>query len=38
VHDGPSRIIDDTFGEVILNGVPLERVALIATMIDRTII
>jgi hypothetical protein len=38
VHDGNSRIIDDTFGEVVLNGKPLERAALIAAMIERTII
>lgn len=38
VHDGSSRIVDDTFGEVILDGKPLERANLIAAMIERTII
>jgi hypothetical protein len=38
VHDGNARIVDDTFGEVILNGKPLERAALIAATIERTII
>jgi len=37
VHDGSSRIVDDTFGEV-LDGKPLERANLIAAMIERTII
>lgn len=37
VHDGPKRIIDDTFGEVVLNGAPLERAALIEAMIGRSI-
>jgi hypothetical protein len=38
VHDGASRIIDDTFSEVILDGKPLQRSALIDAMIARTII
>jgi hypothetical protein len=38
VHEASSRIIDDTFGEVILDGKPLERAALIAAMIERTVI
>jgi hypothetical protein len=37
VHDGNSRIVDDTFSAVVLNGVPLDRSDLIAKMIDRTI-
>lgn len=38
VHDGESRIIDDTFAEVVLNGAPLDRSHLIAQMIGRTIV
>jgi hypothetical protein len=38
VHRGRDRIVDDTFAEVILNGRPLERGALIEAMIGRTII
>jgi hypothetical protein len=38
VHDGKSRIIDDTFSEVVLNGTALERSDLITNMIDRTIV
>ena len=38
VHDGTRRIIDDTFGEVILDRVPLERSTLVKAMIDRSII
>lgn len=38
VHDGQSRIIDDTFGEVILGGELLQRADLIAAMMARTII
>lgn len=36
VHDGKSRIIDDTFGEVILKGKKLDRVELVKLMADRT--
>jgi len=38
VHEGHTRIIDDTFGSVILNGKSLERSSLIQSMIDRTVI
>jgi hypothetical protein len=38
VHDGNSRIVDDTFSEVVLTGAPLDRSELIANMIGRTII
>jgi len=38
VHDHESRIVDDTFAEVILNGAPLRRAELIANMIERTIV
>ena len=38
VHDGENRIVDDTFGEVILNGKPLERQELVKAMIARTIV
>jgi hypothetical protein len=37
VHDGNRRVIDDTFGEVILNGVRLERSALIQEMMAKSI-
>ncbi len=38
VHEGARRVVDDTFGTVILNGRSLERASLIQSMIDRTII
>lgn len=38
VHDGGRRIVDDTFCEVVLDGKPLERSDLIASMIGRTIV
>lgn len=38
VHDGTERIIDDTFGEVILDGKPLVREALLQKMIDRAMV
>jgi hypothetical protein len=38
VHDGSKRIIDDTFGSVVLNGEPLERSELIKSMIGRSVI
>lgn len=37
VHDGSARIIDETFGEVRLDGRPLERSALMKQMIARTV-
>lgn len=37
VHDGKKRIVDDTFGEVILNGEILERKEVFQAMFDRTI-
>jgi hypothetical protein len=38
VHDDKTRIVDDTFSEVILNGAPLDRSELIGNMISRTIV
>jgi hypothetical protein len=38
VHDGPKRIIDDTFGSVILGGKPLDRSALVQAMIRQTVV
>jgi hypothetical protein len=38
VHRGTDRVVDETFGQVILNGQPLSRSDLIGQMIDRTII
>jgi len=38
VHDGASRIIDDTFGEVILGGKALVREELLETMIARSVV
>lgn len=37
VFKGGERVVDDTFGEVTLNGKKLERKALIESMIERTI-
>jgi hypothetical protein len=37
VHDGPTRIVDETFGDVILNGDLLDRAKLIGSMIERSI-
>jgi hypothetical protein len=37
VHDGPNRVIDDTFGEVTLNGAVLERASLIRSMMEKSI-
>lgn len=37
VHDGKSRVIDDTYSEVILNNVELSRPQLIQQMFNRTI-
>jgi len=38
VHKGTERIVDDTFGQVTLNGTPLVRAELIAEMMARTVI
>jgi len=38
LHAGTDRIVDDTFGEVILNGKALVREELLQMMIDRTIV
>jgi hypothetical protein len=38
VHDGTDRIVDDTFGQVILNGQALVREELLQAMIDRSIV
>jgi hypothetical protein len=38
LHEGGKRIIDDTYGEVILDGKPLVREDLLQLMIDRTVI
>ena len=37
-YQGAKRVIDETFGEVILNGKKLERSKLIEMMIDRSIV
>jgi hypothetical protein len=37
VHKEMERVVDETFGKVILNGETLERSALIQSMIDRSI-
>ena len=37
VHKGRERVVDDTFGEVVLNGEQLQRSKLIEAMIARTI-
>lgn len=38
VHNGADRVVDDTFGEVILDRKPLERATLVAMMMERTIV
>jgi len=38
VHEGRDRVIDDTFGEVILDGKPLVREELLKAMIARAIV
>ncbi len=38
VHEGAKRIIDDTFGYVILKGKRLERAELIQSMIEKSVI
>lgn len=36
IHDGERRVVDDTFGEVILKGEKLQRSVLIEKMMERT--
>lgn len=38
VHDGHQRIVDDTFGEVVLDGKSLERSELVKAMMSRTVV
>ena len=38
VHEGTNRIVDDTFGEVILHGKALVREELLQVMIDRAVV
>ena len=38
VHEGRNRVIDDTFGEVVLDGKPLVREELLQAMIARAIV
>jgi hypothetical protein len=38
VHRGQERIVDDTFSEVTLHGIELQRASLIKAMIDRSVI
>jgi hypothetical protein len=38
VHHGPQRVIDETFGEVVLDGQVLDRKKLIAMMVDRAVV
>ena len=38
VNDGQTRIIDDTYGEVILDGKALARETLLRLMVERTVI
>lgn len=38
VHDGKQRIVDDTFSEVVLNGVLLSRSEIPENMVRRTIL
>jgi hypothetical protein len=37
VNDGAKRVVDDTFAEVVLEGIPLDRGALLTAMIEKTI-
>ncbi len=37
IHDGTSRVVDDTFSTVFLNGQQLDRAALVQAMLSRTI-
>jgi hypothetical protein len=38
VHRGSDRIVDDTFGTVMLNGKPLDRAELVQKMISRSLV
>jgi hypothetical protein len=38
VHDGPTRVVDETFGEVVLDGELLNRADLIDMMIARSVV
>lgn len=38
VHDGTERVVDDTFGAVVLDGKLLERSELVKLMMQRTIV
>lgn len=38
VHDGAKRVVDDTFGSVVLDGNALDRASLIQSMIDRSLV
>lgn len=38
VHDGSGRVVDDTFGEVILHGNSLDRSTLFRMMMERTVV
>ncbi|MGH7986304.1 MAG: hypothetical protein ACREQX_08470 [Candidatus Binataceae bacterium] len=38
VHDGQTRVVDETYGEVTLQGKVLERPSLIQEMIERSVI
>ena len=38
VWNAGGRIVDDTFGEVIYQGIPLERAKLIAAMMAHTVV
>ena len=37
VNEGPRRVVDDTFSEVLLDGKPLNRRALLDAMIAKTL-
>lgn len=38
IHKGKDRIIDDTFGEVVLDGKLLDRTELVARMMEQTLV
>jgi hypothetical protein len=38
VHDGQTRVVDETYGRVTLDGKVLERSSLVQAMIDRSVI
>jgi hypothetical protein len=38
VHDGTKRVVDDTFGQVVLNGKSLEREDLVEAMIRNSVV